>query len=297
MNNKDYIIVTDSTTDMGMEYYKENNIPLIRLHYIVDDKEYVQYADDAPDIKTFYDMIRAGSMPKTSQASYEDLFNLFEEIVKEGKDVFYLSFSSGLSGSYHTSTIAANDIMDKYKGRRVACVDSVAACGGEGLLLHMCVKKYNEGCTLDELVQYAEATKKNIGHFVVADDLNHLHRGGRVSKVSAVVGGMLGIKPLIHVNDEGKLIPYGKARGRKQAIEAIAKQMQKKYLPGKNDEIFINDADCRADAEYLGGLVRRMMPDVKKIRYGDIGTVIGSHTGPGTLALFFVASNKAPVDV
>lgn len=296
MENRDYVIVTDTTVDLGVEYFKENNIPYVALHYIMDDKEYIQYAEDSIDIKTFYDKIRNGSMPKTSQASYEDLFNIFEGIVKEGKDVFYLSFSAALSGSYHTSTIAANDIMEKYPGRKVKCIDSAAACGGEGLLLDMCVRKYNDGYSLDKLVSYAEETKNKIAHFVVADDLNHLHRGGRVSKVSAVVGGMLGIKPLIHVNDEGKLIPYGKVRGRKAAIESIGNQMKKKYIPGANEEIFINHADCLEDAEYLGNYVKKLMPDVKRVRYGDIGAVIGSHTGAGTLAIFFVAENKAPVE-
>ncbi len=295
MENRDYIIVTDTTTDMGAEYYKENNIPYVALHYIMDDKEYIQYGEDGIDIKTFYDKIRNGSMPKTSQASYEDLFNIFEEIVSKGQDIFYLSFSSALSGSYHTSTIVAGDIMDKYPERRVKCIDSAAACGGEGLLLDMCVRKYNDGYSLDKLVSYAEETKNKIAHFVVADDLNHLHRGGRVSKVSAVVGGMLGIKPLIHVNDEGKLIPYGKMRGRKAAIESIGNQMKKKYIPGANEEIFINHADCLEDAEYLGNYVKKLMPDVKRVRYGDIGAVIGSHTGAGTLAIFFVADNKYPV--
>lgn len=295
MEYRDYIIVTDTTTDMGADYYKENNIPYVALHYIMDDKEYVQYAEDGIDIKTFYDKVRNGSMPKTSQASYEDLFNLFEEIVKEGKNVFYLSFSAALSGSYHTSTLAAGDIMEKYPERKVICVDSAAACGGEGLLLDMCVRKYNDGYSLEKLVSYAEETKYKIAHFVVADDLNHLHRGGRVSKVSAVVGGMLGIKPLIHVNNEGKLIPYGKMRGRKAAIESIAKQMKKKYIPGANEEIFINHADCLEDAEYLGNYVKKLMPDVKRVRYGDIGAVIGSHTGAGTLAIFFVADNRDPV--
>lgn len=220
---------------------------------------------------------------------------MFDDAASEGKDVFYLSFSSGLSGSYHTSTIAANDVQEKYPDRRIICVDSAAACGGEGLLLHMCIKKYNEGCTIDELVAYAEKTKNIIGHFVVADDLDHLHRGGRVSKVSAVVGGMLGIKPLIYLNDEGKLIPYGKIRGRKQALEATAKQVLNKYVKGQNEEIFIHDADCREDAKYLGKLLREMIPEIKTVRYGDIGTVIGAHTGPGTLAVFFVADNKNPV--
>ena len=295
--NNEYVIATDSTTDMGKEYYKQNNIFYIGMHYIMDDTEYVQYSENDLPIKEFYDKVRAGSMPKTTQVAYDDLTNLFESILDEGKDIFYLCFSSALSGSYQTALLAAKDLMGKYTDRKISVVDSVSASGGEGLLLNLCVTKRNQGATLDELTEYAERVKHNTCHLFTVDDLNHLHRGGRVSKLSAVVGGMLGIKPILYISDTGHLIPYAKIRGRKQSLDSMAKQMKEKYLPGQNEEIYICDGDARKDAEYLGEQIKKMMPDVKRVRYDNVGAVIGTHSGPGTVALFFVGKDRIPTDV
>ncbi|MBO5377228.1 MAG: DegV family protein [Ruminiclostridium sp.] len=297
MEKRQYVIITDTTTDMGIEYYKENNVQLLYFHYTMDDEEHVQYMESDLSVKEFYDRVRAGSMPKTSQVAYEDAFNLFESIVKEDKDIFYLSFSGALSGSYQTITMAANDVMEKYPDSIVKVVDSVSACGGEGLLLDYCVKRRDQGAELDELVEYAEVLKYNTIHLFTVMDLNHLHRGGRLSKASAVFGTMLGIKPVLYFNDKGQLLPYSKVRGRKQSLDAMAKQMKEKYKPGENEEIFINDGDAREDAEYLGKLIMKMMPDVKKVRYGNIGAVIGAHSGPGTVALFFIGKDREPVEI
>ena len=297
MEKREYVIATDSTTDMGADYYKDNNVRFIGMHYTIDDDEFIQYSDKDMEIKTFYDKVRGGSMPKTSQVSYEDLFNLFEEIVTGGKDVFYLSFSGALSGSYQTSTLAAKDIMEKYPECTVKVVDSISACGGEGFLLDHIVKRRDQGADLEELVEYAEVIKFNTIHLFTVMDLNHLHRGGRLSKASAVFGTMLGIKPVLYFNDKGQLLPYSKVRGRKQSLDAMAKQMKEKYIPGENEEIFIHDADAKEDAEYLGKLIMKMMPDVKKVRYGHIGAVIGAHAGPSTIALFFIGKNREPVEI
>ncbi len=297
MEKRDYVIVTDSTTDMGAQYYEENNVRYIGMHYTMDDEEYVQYSDKDMDIKAFYDKVRAGSMPKTSQVAYEAAYNLFEEIVKEGKDIFYLSFSGALSGSYQTLTLVAKDIMEKYPESIVKVIDSISACGGEGYLLHHCIKRRDQGADLDELAEYAEVIKYNTIHLFTVMDLNHLHRGGRLSKASAVFGTMLGIKPVLYFNDKGQLLPYAKVRGRKQSLDAMAKQMKEKYKVGENEEIFIHDADSREDAEYLGKLIMKMMPDVKKVRYGHIGAVIGAHAGPSTIALFFIGKDREPVDI
>ena len=297
MENREYVIVTDSTTDMGAQYYEENNVRFIGMHYTIDDEEYIQYSDKDMGIKDFYDKVRAGSMPKTSQVAYEDAYNLFEEIVKEDKDIFYLSFSGALSGSYQTLTLVAKDIMEKYPESTVKVIDSISACGGEGFLLHHCVTRRNQGADLEELTEYAEVIKYNTIHLFTVMDLNHLHRGGRLSKASAVFGTMLGIKPVLYFNDKGQLLPYAKVRGRKQSLDAMAKQMKEKYKEGENEEIFIHDADSREDAEYLGKLIMKMMPDVKKIRYGHIGAVIGAHAGPSTIALFFIGKNREPVEI
>lgn len=295
--NNGYVIATDSTTDMGLEYFNENNVAYIGMHYTMNDTEYVQYSESDLPVKEFYDMVRAGSLPKTSQIAYDDLTNLFQSIIDEDKDIFYLCFSSALSGSYQTAVLVAKDMTEKYPERKIVIVDSICASGGEGLLLHLCVAKRDKGATLDELTAYAEKMKHHTVHLFTVDDLNHLHRGGRVSKLSAVVGGMLGIKPVLHVSETGHLVPYAKIRGRRQSLEAMAKQMKEKYTPGQNEEIFICDGDSREDAEYLGNYIMRLLPDVKKVRYNSIGAVIGTHSGPGTIALFFIGKDRIPVDI
>lgn len=295
--SNEYVIATDSTTDMGKEYYEENNVLYIGMHYIMDETEYIQYSENDLPIKDFYDKVRAGSMPKTSQVAYDDLIELFRTITDEGKDIFYLCFSSALSGSYQTALLAAKDMMEEKPDRKIVVVDSVSASGGEGLLLNLCVVKRNQGATLDELTEYAERIKHNTCHLFTVDDLNHLHRGGRVSKLSAVVGGMLGIKPILYVSDTGHLIPYAKVRGRRQSLDSMAKQMKEKYLPGQNEEIYICDGDARKDSEYLGEQIKKMMPDVKRVRYGNVGAVIGTHSGPGTVALFFIGKDRIPTEV
>lgn len=294
---KEYVIVTDSTCDMAKEYYSENNVEFIGFHYVIDDEEYIQYDEKALDIKTFYDMVRNGSMPKTSQVAYEDLFTIFEKHAVNGKDIFYLSFSGALSGSYQTSVLVAKDVMEKYPDCTIKVVDSISACGGEGFLLNHIVTRRNQGAELDELVEYAEVLKYNVLHIFTVNDLNHLHRGGRLSKVSAVFGTMLGIKPILYFNDKGQLLPYSKVRGRKQSLQAMAKQMKAKYRAGENEEIFIHDADSREDAEYLGNLIMEMIPEVKKVRYGNVGAVIGAHAGPETIALFFIGKDREPEDI
>lgn len=297
IEKREYVIVTDSTCDMDKGYYSENNVEFIGFQYTIDDKEYVQYDENALDKKTFYDMVRNGSMPKTSQVAYDSLFNLFEKHVKQNKDIFYLCFSGALSGSYQTSMLVAKDVMEKYPECTIKVVDSISACGGEGYLLDHIVTRRNQGADLDELVEYAEVLKYNVLHIFTVNDLNHLHRGGRLSKVSAVFGTMLGIKPILYFNDKGQLLPYAKVRGRKQSLQAMAKQMKAKYIPGENEEIFIHDADAREDAEYLGNLIMEMIPEVKKVRYGDIGAVIGAHAGPETIALFFIGKDREPEEI
>lgn len=292
-----YVIATDSTTDMGPKYYEENKVAYIGMHYTMDGTEYIQYSESDIAVKDFYAKVREGSLPKTSQVAYEDLTNLFQSIIDEDKDVFYLCFSSALSGSYQTALLVAKDMSEKYPERKIVVVDSVSASGGEGLLLNLCVTKRDKGATIDELTDYAENIKHNVVHLFTVDDLNHLHRGGRVSKLSAVVGGMLGIKPILYVSDTGHLLPYAKVRGRRQSLEAMAKQMKEKYTPGQNEEIYICDGDSRADAEYLGNLIMKIMPDVKKVRYDNVGAVIGTHSGPGTVALFFVGKDRIPVEI
>ncbi|MBQ2823902.1 MAG: DegV family protein [Oscillospiraceae bacterium] len=296
MENREYVIVTDSTTDMDPQYYDVNNIKIVSLHYTIGSKTYTQYAHDDLTTENFYSKIRDGVMPKSTPITYEDVTNTLEKIVNDGKDVFFLAFSSALSQSYQTAQIAAEDIMTKHPECTIKVVDSTCASGGEGLLLHLCVKKRNSGVSLEELEKYAERMKGHIVHLFTVDNLNHLHRGGRLSKLSAVMGTILSVKPLLHVENRGSLASYDKIKGRKKSLETMADHMKQKYLPGENEEIFIFDADCSEDAEYLGNCVMNLMPDVKRIRYGHIGAVIGSHTGAGAILLTFVGKNRNPIE-
>ncbi len=296
MENREYVIVTDSTTDMDPQYYDVNNVKVLSLHYTIGSKTYTQFAHDDLTHENFYSRVRDGVLPKSSPVTYEDATTVLEKLVTEGKDVFFIAFSAALSQSYQTVQIAAEDIMAKHPGSVIKVVDSTCASGGEGLLLHLCIKKRNSGASLEELEKYAERMKNHVVHLFTVDNLNHLHRGGRLSKISAVVGTILSMKPLLYVDNRGALASYDKIKGRKKSLETMAEHMKQKYLPGENEEIFIFDADCSEDAEYLGNEVMKLMPDVKRIRYGHIGAVIGSHTGAGALLVTFVGKNRNPVE-
>lgn len=297
MTNRDYVIITDSTTDMSPSYYKNNNVIVLGMQFTVDGTEYLQLDENCISTKDFYDAVRKGSMPKTSQVSYDALSKLFEGIAAEEKDIFYLCFSSALSGSYQTCLLAAKDTMEKHPDMKINIVDSLSACTGEGFILYKCVEKRDGGASLEQLTKFAEEFRGKMVHLFTVDDLNHLHRGGRISKLSAVFGGMLGIKPILRFNELGQMVVYAKARGKKTALDMMAKEMEKTYIPEENSEIFISSGDAQNDAEYLGKLIMKMMPAVKKITYGDIGPVIGAHSGPSTVALFYIAKDRDIVEL
>lgn len=276
---------------MPREYYPSHDINLLGMTYLIGDKEYDSAAEDSLSPKEFYDMIREGAMPKTSQITVEKAYSSFEKIVKEGKDIFHLAFSSGLSGTYQSCCIAAADIMEKYPGSKVIVVDSLAASMGQGLMLSYALKLKEEGKTLSELTEIITRDRLKFCHNFTVNDLFHLHRGGRVSKVSAVVGMALGIKPLLHVDDAGHLINVSKTRGRKAALTWLVDKMEEKVGNNVNDAVYISHSDCYEDAQFVAELVKQRF-GIQNILIGDIGQVIGSHTGTGTVALFFMGDNR-----
>lgn len=288
---REYIIVTDSCCDMPSEYLEQHNIEVIGLTYSIDGVDYKANTPDTLTCKQFYDALREGKTAKTAQVSLDDLTACFSRIAQAGKDVFYLSFSSALSGSYQSSTIAAADVMEQYPDCRIVAFDSLAASMGEGLMLEHCRRLRDNGLSLTDLTVRMEADRQTFCHFFTVDDLGHLHRGGRVSKLTAVIGGALGIKPVLHVNDLGQLISYSKARGRKASFAAMVDSMAKVYEPG-DMPVYISHSDAYEDAEYLAGLIRERF-GVQDILIGDIGPVIGSHVGPGTMALFCVGRTRS----
>ena len=283
------VIVTDRTTDLPKSYYEEKGIPVVSLSYILDG---VTYQDmNGLSGKEFFDKIRAGSMPTTSQINPEQAKEALEPIVKEGKDILYIGFTSGLSGSYNSVRMAAEELSEEYPEQKIIAIDSLCASMGEGLLLYKAVELKEQGKSLEEIAAWVEDNKLHICHDVTIDDLYHLHRGGRVSKASAVVGSIIKIKPMIHVNEEGKLIVIGKERGRKKAMTALVDRMEKKQGDFKNDVVMIVHGDVEEDAEFLKKEIESRF-GTKNIIINGIGSVIGSHTGPGVISIFYMGDRS-----
>ncbi|MDR2909359.1 MAG: DegV family protein [Oscillospiraceae bacterium] len=283
-----YVLITDDTCDMPASFYKEHDIPLLRLHFTIDGVSYDGGQMSEPE---FYVQLRKGKMPTTAQVGVDQAYQFMEAIAKEGRDILFLAFSSGLSGTAGSGMVAAGMLREKYPERNIRVVDSLCASMGEGLLLHKLVALRDEGKSLDELADWAEANRLNVAHYVAAEDLMHLHKGGRISKTSALMGSMLGIKPMIYVNNEGKLINVGKVRGRRQALQSLVDMAARAVGNTKSDTFCVSHADAREDAEYVAELVKKRLGIENSIIH-YIGPVIGSHTGPGAIALFLMADHR-----
>ena len=289
---RDYCIVTDSTCDLPANIVTDLGITVIPMEFQLDGTTYLNYPDGRDyDFHAFYDALRAGKASTTSQVNYQTFLDTFTPILESGRDILYLAFSSGLSGTYNGSVIAANDLMEKYPGSKVISVDTLAASVGEGLLVYAAAKKREEGLSLYELAQWVTDNRLHLCHWFTVDDLNHLKRGGRVSPAVAIIGTALGIKPVMHVDDEGHLIPVSKVRGRRKSLDALVEHMAETCDKPESQTIFIGHGDSKEDAEYVAKLVRQKFK-VKNIILNYIGPVIGSHSGPGTLALFFFGTHR-----
>ena len=284
-----YQIITDSACDLTAELIEKLNISVVPLNMLLKGELRQDSVGDG--IQEVYEALRQGEVATTSAANPEHWTNVIEPILKEGKDVLVLAFSSGLSTTYQSAVIAASDLTEAYPQRTVKVVDTRCASLGQGLLVHHTCAKRDEGLSLEALTDWVEEHKLNLCHWFTVDDLMYLKRGGRVSAASALVGTMLKIKPVLHVDDEGHLINVAKVRGRKASIEMMAEKMVETALPGLNDYIMICHGDCREDAEYLADILKKKM-GVKEVFIGYTGAVIGSHSGPGTLALFFLGSKR-----
>ncbi len=285
----EYVIFTDSSTDLPVDIANELNIRTIQLDVRVDDGPTV--ANDKIDIKEFYTMLREGKMAQTSAVSIESFKNAFTSVLEEGKDIIYIGFSSGLSSTYNWGKVAAEELAEAYPERKIIAIDTLAASLGQGMLVWLAAQKKAEGASIEELAAYVEEIKLNLCHWFTVDDLFFLKRGGRVSSATAVVGTMLAIKPVLHVDDEGKLINVSKARGRKGSILALAAKMKETAIEPENQTIFISHGDCIEDVETLKEIIKKEM-NVKNFIVSHVGPVIGSHSRPGTLALFFVGTKR-----
>ena len=284
-------LVTDSTADLPVEYLEANHVSCINLSYIIDGITYGQGRELTP--QAFFHMMRKGKMPTTSQINPEEAKIFFESLVETNKEILYIAFSSGLSGSYNSVRLAAQDVMEEHPDCRIEVVDSLCASMGEGLLVYKIVQLMEQGKTMDEVIDWIEGNKLNFVHVFTVDDLNHLHRGGRVSKTAAVIGTLAGIKPMLHVDNEGHLINIDKIRGRKRALTALVDYMEKKtqgYTDG-NDMVMISHGDALEDAEFVRDMIRERL-GVQNFMINTLGPVIGAHTGPGLIALFFMGRNR-----
>jgi len=288
---REFILTCNSTVDMPKEWLQDNKITMLPLKYTLEGKTYTDKDDSALTPKQFFDELRAGHMSVTSQINAEEAKEFFEPILKEGKDILHLSFSSGLSGTYNSTRLAAVELRELYPEAKITVVDTLCACMGEGLLLHNAIKLRDNGMSLDDLVNWCEENKLRVNHFVTVDDLNHLHRGGRVSKLAAVAGTMLQMKPILAVDNNGKLGVIGKERGRKKSIAKIVDLALEASKGVDNDLVLITHGDCLEDAQYLASLVEEKL-GISNILINTIGTVIGSHTGPGVLSVFVMGKER-----
>lgn len=289
----EYIISTDTSCDFPLEYVKQHQLPLVTLFYSIDGVTGENGCPSSDVLKNFYDKMRAGSMTKTQQASIEDTEKVFREILKEGKDILHIAFSSGLSGTANAARLAAENMMEEFPGRKIIVIDSLCASLGQGLLVDYALKLQQQGKTMEETAKWLEDHIQNICHLFTVEDLKYLQRGGRISKTTALVGTMIGIKPVLHVDPEGKLVSISKVRGRKQSIQALVNKMEEnigKYR-GEKQPIFISHGDCIEDANYLAELVKECF-DYDEFLINDVGPTIGAHSGPGTLALFFMGETR-----
>ena len=283
----EYVITTDNNSDLPEKYLKDHGVGCMYLSYSMDGKNYT-HGNFLPEHE-FYEAMRNGSMPTTAQVNPENAKALLEPYLKEGKDILHIAFSSGLSGTYNSSRIAAEELMEEYTDRRIIVVDSLSASLGQGLLVWLAQQKKELGQTLEDVADWVEKNKLKMVHLFTVDDLNHLYRGGRVSRTTAIVGSMLNIKPVLHVDNEGKLTAIGKVRGRKKALQELVKLMDEKIgsFGADCDTIFISHGDCEQDAQYVAAKVKEKY-NIKNIIINQVGATIGAHSGPGTMALFFV---------
>lgn len=289
---KEFVIITDSASDLTEEVAKSLDLVVCPLKFVIEGVEYPDYLDHrAMSPEDFYSKVRNGLMPSTAQVNTEEYLALAKPILDSDKDVLIITFSSALSGTYNSARIAVEQLKETYPKRKVMLVDTKAASLGEGLLVHEAAMLRKNGSSIEEVVDFLETHKLHLAHWFTVSDIQHLKRGGRVSGAAALVAGMLNINPVLHVSDEGKLISRMKPIGRKKALKALFEKMKETYDPTISKTVFISHGDALKDAQHLQEMIEKEMDcEVKLINF--IGPVIGAHSGPNTIALFFFAKNR-----
>ena len=282
----DTVLLIDSCSDLPRSYVDENAIPFVSLVCNFKDREYKDDFGKSISYKEFFDAVRNGEMPSTAQVNVYEYTEIFKKYATEGKSVIYLGFSSALSGSLNSAYLARDMVMEEIKDADITIVDSKSASLGEGLLAYNANEMLKAGASKDEVVSWLETNKLKVNHWFTVDDLGHLRRGGRLSGTAAFLGTLLDIKPVLKVDDEGRLIPISKVKGRKKSIKTLFEMLQENITAPEEQVIAISHGDCIEDAEYLKEMILKEY-NVKDVIINHVGPVIGAHTGPGVVALFF----------
>jgi DegV family protein with EDD domain len=289
---KDYIIITDSATDLPQNLIEEIGTVIIPFTYNIDGNEYFNYLDGhRDDPHWFYDQIRAGKTAVTSAINTGSYIEIFEPYLKSGRDVLYISLSSALSASYDNAISAVKELAPRIPNRKLLVIDSLSASLGEGLLVYLAVREKEKDGSIEQVYDFIMENRLKICHWFTVDDLNHLKRGGRLSATEALLGTMLGIKPILHVDDLGRLVPAGKIRGRRQSLKQFIEKMAERAENPGRQVVFISHGDCMEDARFVEAVIRERFK-TKDIFINYISPAIGAHSGPGTVALFFVGSPR-----
>ena len=287
----EYVLFTDSTTDLSVELVQELQVEVMPLVFTLGGKNYRNYPDNRElSPKEFYDRLRAGEVSTTSQINQADFMDAFTPVLEQGRDILYLAFSSGLSGTYNSARLAAEDLREQFPERTIEVIDTLQASMGEGLAVYYAACLKNEGKSLREVADWFVENRQSICAWFTVDDLMFLKRGGRVSGAAAVAGTLLGIKPVLHVDEEGKLIPMEKVRGRRASLDALVKHFAASTYDRSEQVVFVSHGDCLEDCQYVADKIAAL--GVKRVCISTIGPVIGAHSGPGTVALFFRADKR-----
>lgn len=287
----DFVITTDSNADLPSKYIEENNLKILSLYYNIDD---ILYGGNLQlDEKEFYNKMRSGLMPTTMACNPEMAETCFREQLDKGLDILHIGFSSALSSSYNAAAIVGKQLQEEYPNNKIIVIDSLCASLGEGLLVHKALQLKKQDKSIEEVAKWVEDNKLHLCHQFTVDDLHHLQRGGRVSKTTAIIGTLINVKPVLHVNNEGRLIPLVNVRGRKKSLITLVDNMEKSIegFEDKNDSIFISHGDCIEDAEFVANLVRERFGE-KEFLINYVGPTIGAHSGPGTIALFYMGKSR-----
>ena len=288
----EFVIGADSCCDLPHEYAEKRNLMILPYHYFMDGNEYVENQGDTAAIKRFYDRLREGSISTTSMVNTETFENLFRPILESGRDVLHCVLSSGLSGSYNNARLVAEKLGEEFPERKIYVIDSFSAARGFGLFVHMVLNQRDEGKSIDEVYDWAMENARHVIHWFAVDSLDHLRRGGRVSRATAFLGTMMNIKPVLRFDDEGKIIPVEKVRGRKKSLIELVNKMEGQFENPEGATVFIGHGDALEDAQFVEKLVWERYPKIKETQIHFIGPIVGTHSGPSTIALHYMGNKR-----